>query len=74
MTQNIPAPQQLSEPRTLQPYHELRDMVHEGLVFSTEQCTNLYFKCVEVINYFVESFQMYSTHILNHPKATADYR
>ena len=49
-------------------------MVHDGQVFSTEQCTQLYFKHVEVINDLVESFQIYSTHILNHPEATADYR
>ena len=49
-------------------------MVHDGQIFSTEQCTDLYFKHVEVINDLVESFQMYSTHILNHPEATANYR
>ena len=49
-------------------------MVHDGQVFSTEQHTDLYFKCVEVTNDLVESFQMYSPHILNHPEATANYR
>ena len=34
----------------------------------------IYFKCVEIINDLVESFQLYPTHILNHPEATADYR
>ena len=74
MTQNIPAPQQPPQLRTLWPFHELIDMVHDGQVFSTEQYTDLYFKHVEVINDLVESFQMYSTHILNHPETTADYR
>ena len=49
-------------------------MVHNGQIFSTEQHTDLYFKCIEVINDLVESFQMYSTHILNYLEATADYR
>ena len=74
MTQNIPAHQQMSQTGTLWPFHELRDMVHGGQLLSTEQCTDLYFKHVDVINDLVESFQMYSTHILNHPEATADYR
>ena len=50
MTQNIPTHLKMSQPRTLQPFHELRYMVHDGQVFSTEQCTDLYFKCVEVYN------------------------
>ena len=49
-------------------------MVHDGQVFSMDQCTNLYFHCVEVINDLVESFQMYSTHINNHPESAAEYR
>ena len=49
-------------------------MVHDGQVFSTEYCTDLHFKHTEAINDLVESFQMYSTHILNHPKVTADCR
>ena len=49
-------------------------MVHDGQVFSTEQCTNLYFHHIEVINDLVESFQMYSTHIINHPLSAAEYR
>ena len=64
MTQSAPAPPQSAQPRSLQPFHELQDMVHNGKVFSMEQCTNLYFLCIEVINYLVESFQMYSTHII----------
>ena len=69
MTQNIPAHQQPSQPRTLQPFHELRDMVLDGQVFTTEQHTDLYFKHIEVINDLVESFQLYSTHILNNPRS-----
>ena len=49
-------------------------MVHDGQVFSTEQCTNLYFLCIEVINDLVESFQMYATHIYDHPELSAEYR
>ena len=49
-------------------------MAHDEQVFSTEQCTNLYFHHVEMINNFVESFQMYSTHILNHPLSATEYR
>ena len=74
MTQDIPAPKQPSQLRTLLTFHELRDMVHNGQVFSTEQCTNLYFSCIEVINDLVESFQMYSTHIHNHLESAANYR
>ena len=54
--------------------HEQRDMVYDGQVFSMEQYTNLYFHCVEVINYHIESFQMYSTHMYYHPDSTAEYR
>ena len=49
-------------------------MVLDVQIFSTEQCTYLYFKHVDIINDLVESFQMYSTHILNHLEATANYR
>ena len=49
-------------------------MVHDGHVFSMEQCTNLYFHCVEVINDLVESFQMYTTHMYYHPESAAEYR
>ena len=40
-------------------------MTHEGQVFSMEQCTNLYFHCIEVINDLIESLQMYSMQTLN---------
>ena len=49
-------------------------MVHDGQVFIMEQCTNLYFDHVEVINGLVESFQMYSMHINNHPESAVEYR
>ena len=55
-TQDALAPQQPSQPRRLQPFHELRDMVHDGQVFSMGQCTNLYFHCIKVVNDLVESF------------------
>ena len=74
MTQSAPAPVQSAQPRSLWPFHDLKDMVHNGQVFSMEQCTNLYFLHVEVINDLVESFQMYSTHIINHPQSAAEYR
>ena len=49
-------------------------MVHNGQVFNMEQCTNLYFLHIEVINNLVESFQMYSSHIISHPQSAAEYR
>lgn len=48
-------------------------MIHEGKVFNPEQCTNLYFGCVEVINDLVESFQAYSTLIMNQPELAGEY-
>ena len=58
MTQSALAPPQSAQPRSQWPFHELKDMVHNGQVFSMEQCTNLYFFHVEVINDLGESFQM----------------
>ena len=49
-------------------------MAHDGQVFSMEQRTNLYFDCIEVINNLIESFQMYSRHILNNPLSASKYR
>ena len=49
-------------------------MIHDEQIFSMEQCTNLYFVHIEVISDLVESFHMYSTHIINHPQSTAEYR
>ena len=46
-------------------------MVHDGQVFSMEQHTNLYFDHMEVINDLAESFQMYSTQIINQPEYKA---
>ena len=43
-------------------------------VFSMEQCTNLYFHHIEVINDLVESFQMYSMQILNQLESAAEIR
>ena len=66
-----------SKPDHCEPFHELKDMVHNGQVFRMEQCTNLYFlhfEGIEVINDLVESFQMYSTHIINQPQSAAEYR
>ena len=74
MTQSSQAPLQSAQSRSLWPFHELKDMVHNEQVFSMQQCTNLYFLHVEVINDLVESFQMYSTHIINHPPSAAEYR
>ena len=74
MSQSAPAPVQSAQPRSLQPFHDLEDMVHNGQVLSMEQCTNLYFLHIEVINDLVESFQMYSKHIINHPQSAAEYR
>ena len=72
--QSAPVPVQSAQPRSLWPFHDLKNMVHNGQVFSMEQCTNLYFLCIEVINDLVESFQMYSTHLINHPQSAAEYR
>ena len=49
-------------------------MIHNGQVFSMEQCTNLYFHCTEVINDLVESFQMYVTHMYYHLESAAEYK
>ena len=49
-----PAPQQSVQPRPLRPFLELKDMAQEGQVFSMEQCTNLYFHHIEVINDLIE--------------------
>ena len=69
------APQQPAQPRTLRSFLELRDMTHEGQIFSMDQCTNLYFHhCAEVINDLIESFQMYSMQILNQPESAAEIR
>ena len=72
--QEVPALQELTPHRQLRPFHEFKDMVHDGQVFSMEQCTNLYFDHFEVINDLVELFQMYSTHILNNPLSAPKYR
>ena len=48
-------------------------MVHDGHVFSIEHHTNLYFHHIEVINYLVESFQMYTTRMYYHPDSAAEY-
>ena len=64
VSQDVPAPVQHTQ---LRPFHEMKDLVHGGHVFSMEQCTNLYFNHVKVINNLIESFQMYSRHILNKP-------
>ena len=74
MSLSAPAPIHSAQPRSLWPFHDLKDTVYNGQVFSMEQCINLYFICIEVINDLVESFQMYSTHIINHPQSTAEYR
>ena len=66
--------QALVQPTQLRPFHELKDMVHDGKVFSTEQHTNLYFDYVKVINDLVESFQLYSAHILTNPLSAPEYR
>ena len=49
-------------------------MAHEGQVFSMEQCTNLYFHRVEVINDLIESFQMCFMQILNQLESAAEIR
>ena len=72
--EEAPAPPQSAQLRLLRPFHELRDMTHEGQVFSMEQHTNLYFHCVEVINDLIESFQMYSMQILNQLESAAEIR
>ena len=72
--EEAPAPPQSAQPRPLRPFHELRDMTHEGQVFSMEQHTNLYFHHVEVINDLIESFQMYSMQILNQLESAAEIR
>ena len=71
--QEVPALLQSAQPRLLRPFHELKDMAHDGQVFSTEQHTNLYFHYVEVINDLAETFQMYSTQILNQPELAIEY-
>ena len=35
--EEAPAPPQSDQPRPQRPFHELRDMIHEGKVFSIEQ-------------------------------------
>ena len=63
-----------SNTHKLRPFHELKHMVHDGQVFNTEKHTITYFDCIEVINDPVESFQLYSTHILNNPLSAPEYR
>ena len=60
-----PAPPQPVQLDSLRPFHELRGMSHEGQVFRMEQCTNLYFHCIEVINGLIELFQIYFMQILS---------
>ena len=72
--EEAPAPPQSAQPRPLRPFHELMDMTDEQEVFSMEQCTNLYFHCIEVINDLIESFQMYSMQILNQLESAAEIR
>ena len=74
ITPNASAPLQSAQPRPLRPFNELRNMTHDGQVFSVEQHTNLYFHYVKVINDLVESFQMYATHMYYHPDSTAKYK
>ena len=57
----------------LKPFHELREMVHDGKIFMVEQCTNLYYDRVEVISNLVESFQMYSALITIQPELTGKH-
>ena len=71
VSQDVPAPVQHTQ---LRPFHELKDMVHDGQVFSMEKCTIMYFDHVEVINDLVESFQLYSAHILSNPLSAPKYR
>ena len=47
-------------------------MTHKGQVFSMEQHRNLYFHHIEVINDLLESFQMYSTQILNQLESASE--
>ena len=61
--EEAPAPPQSAQLRPLRSFHELRDMTHEGQVFS-----------IEVINDLIESFQMYSMQILNQPESAAEIR
>ena len=49
-------------------------MTHEGHIFTIDQCTNLCFDHVEVINDLIESFQMYSMQILNQLESAAEIR
>ena len=72
--EEAPAPPQSAQQWTLRPFLELRDMTHDGQVFSMEQCSNLYFYHIEVINDLIESFQMYSMQILNQPETAAEIR
>ena len=73
VSQGVSAPQQPSQPRKLCPFHELKEMVHDGKIFMVEQCTNLYFDRVEVISDLVESFQTYSALITNQPELAGEY-
>ena len=72
--EEAPAPPQSAQPSPLRPFQELRDMTHEGQVFSMEQCRNLYFHSIEVNNDLIESFEMYSMQILNQPESAAEIR
>ena len=61
------------KPRNYTAFDELKNLVHDGKIFSTDQCTNLYFSCVEVICNLAESFQVYSNLIRNQPELAGEY-
>ena len=72
-SQDAPAPQKPSQTKELCSFDELKNLVHDGKIFSTDQHTNLYFSCVEVICDLVESFQAYSNLIRNQPELPGEY-
>ena len=73
VTQSAPSPQQPSQPKELCPFNELKKLIHDVKVFTTEQCTKLYFSHVERINDLVESYQAYSNLMASQPDVAGEY-
>ena len=73
VTQNTPSPQQSSQPKELHSFNELKELVHDGKIFTTGQHTKLYFSHVEIIIDLVESYQAYSNLIAKQPNLLGEY-
>ena len=72
-SQDASAPQKPSQTKELCSFNELKYLVHDGKIFSTDQCTNLCFSHVEVICDLVKSFQAFSNLIRNQPELAGEY-